>query len=61
MAKIASSLFFHARAPASLLFAIAAILHAAPLAAVRFAGVDEVDIAVRRAAFPDAAMVGLEE
>src|SRR5579871_1596564 len=49
------------RPPAPLLFAIAAILHAAPVPAMALACVDEVDLAIRRAAFADTPALGIRE
>ena len=48
-------------APAPLLFAVAAVLHAAPLPAMPFARVDEVDGTVRRATFPDSLAVDVDK
>ena len=56
-----NSLSFLARSPPPLFLAIAAVLHAAPLSSVRLAGVDEIDLTVRRATLANTAVVGGDE
>ena len=48
-------------APTPLLFAVATVLHAAPLPAMTFARIDEVDTAVRRSTLSDPLAVDIDE
>src|ERR1700704_3027696 len=50
-----------ARTPAPLFFAIAAVLHAAPLPSMRLAGIDEIHLAVGCAALSDTTVIGCNE
>src|SRR4051794_13164809 len=48
-----------ARAPTPLLFAVAAVFHAAPSSAMPFAGVDKVDLTIRRSALPNTSAINV--
>jgi hypothetical protein len=48
-------------APAPLFFAVATVLHAAPLPSVRLARVDEVDRAIGRSTLSNSPLIGSDE